>query len=394
MTHFFVSYNNADEKWAEWIAWHLEEAGYKVVIQAWDFEAGQNFVQNMHDAAERSERTIAVLSPDYLSSQYTQPEWQAAFKKDPTGNKGLLVPVRIRQCELPGLLAQVTYIDLVGLSDGDARDRLLTRVETGRKKPLKPPRFPDEVIHSVPEPVSSPATTSPPVASSLILLSAGSKFRFLHAIEIKARQSITIQIVPQNEEDVAFLDDLQHQEPLAVAYGTKAFLSQLHDVSQDWKPEKDIWTVTVTPVQTDYGAGTAEPAYQALDKKRYSADDIAEKRARLILFNERPNSDDPLFGALLQGINNPLRLKESPLPAVYDMFENDRERFIAAARLMAVLALRLSGVLEHVLKLQFTFTSQRQLHVDLVGRRRRKLRNQDPHLMTLQGDCRLEYRRT
>ncbi len=35
--HFFVSYNGRDKHWAEWIAWILEEAGYSVIIQAWDF---------------------------------------------------------------------------------------------------------------------------------------------------------------------------------------------------------------------------------------------------------------------------------------------------------------------------------------------------------------------
>ena len=49
---FFVSYNKADRDWAEWIAWTLEEAGYSVVIQAWDFRAGGNFVLEMHKAAK------------------------------------------------------------------------------------------------------------------------------------------------------------------------------------------------------------------------------------------------------------------------------------------------------------------------------------------------------
>ena len=76
---FFVSYNKADRQWAEWIAWHLEQAAYTTVIQAWDFRPGGNFVMQMQQAASRAERTVAVLSPDYLSSRFTQPEWAAAF---------------------------------------------------------------------------------------------------------------------------------------------------------------------------------------------------------------------------------------------------------------------------------------------------------------------------
>ena len=41
---FFISYNGADQRWAEWIAWQLEEANYSVILQAWDFLPGSNFV--------------------------------------------------------------------------------------------------------------------------------------------------------------------------------------------------------------------------------------------------------------------------------------------------------------------------------------------------------------
>ena len=68
MKDFFVSYNRADRSWAEWVAWQLEEAGYAVVIQAWDFRAGSNFVLQMQGASADAERTIAVLSPNYRGS--------------------------------------------------------------------------------------------------------------------------------------------------------------------------------------------------------------------------------------------------------------------------------------------------------------------------------------
>jgi TIR domain len=64
MADFSVSYNQADRDWAEWIAWQLEDNGYTIVIQAWDFRG--NFILEMDDAAKKAERTIAVLSPDYV----------------------------------------------------------------------------------------------------------------------------------------------------------------------------------------------------------------------------------------------------------------------------------------------------------------------------------------
>ena len=50
MKDFFISYNRNDKQWAEWVAWILEDEGYSVVIQAWDFRPGGNFVLDMHRA--------------------------------------------------------------------------------------------------------------------------------------------------------------------------------------------------------------------------------------------------------------------------------------------------------------------------------------------------------
>src|SRR4249919_353427 len=76
---FFISYTGADKAWAEWIAWQLEAAGHSVVLQAWDFRPGANFVLGMQRATERAERTVPVLSPSFLAARFTQPEWAAAF---------------------------------------------------------------------------------------------------------------------------------------------------------------------------------------------------------------------------------------------------------------------------------------------------------------------------
>ena len=104
---FFISYTQSDRLAAEWIAWQLEAAGYSVVLQAWDFQHGQNFVLAMDRASQEAGRTLVVLSPDFLSSRFTAPEWAAAFAKDPTGQRGLLLPVRVKSCNPDGLLAQI-----------------------------------------------------------------------------------------------------------------------------------------------------------------------------------------------------------------------------------------------------------------------------------------------
>jgi hypothetical protein len=59
---FFVSYTQADRHWAKWIAWQLEEANYRVLVQAQDFVLGTNWVDAMDKGIGNSERTIAARS--------------------------------------------------------------------------------------------------------------------------------------------------------------------------------------------------------------------------------------------------------------------------------------------------------------------------------------------
>jgi len=155
MKDFFISYNQADRQWAEWIGWQLEEEGYSIIIEAWDFRPGSNFVIEMQKAAVEAERTIVVLSPNYLNAVYTQPEWAAAFAVDPTGSQKKLVPVRVRECIPQGMLNPIIDIDLVGLSEGKARQVLSSGIKKERVKPRQAPGFPGDAAA---RPVASPPT--------------------------------------------------------------------------------------------------------------------------------------------------------------------------------------------------------------------------------------------
>ena len=132
---FFISYTALNRPWAEWIAVQLEAAGYTTVLQAWDFRPGSDFLHAMQQATSSAGRTIAVLSPAYFGSTFGEAEWRAAFVKDPTGELGLLVPVRVQECEPPGLLASRMYIDLVDIDEPTAKQRLLAGVDQSGARP-------------------------------------------------------------------------------------------------------------------------------------------------------------------------------------------------------------------------------------------------------------------
>ena len=142
MACYFISYNSADLDWAEWVAWQLEDSGHTTIIQDWDFAPGSNFPLKMDEAAAIADKIIAVLSPNYLDAMYTQPEWAAAFAKDPTGAESKLIPVRVKECTPKGLLRQIIYIDLVGLDEERAKEELLRKIQAERLRPKVAPSFP------------------------------------------------------------------------------------------------------------------------------------------------------------------------------------------------------------------------------------------------------------
>jgi tetratricopeptide (TPR) repeat protein len=157
---FFISYTGKDQSWAEWIAWQLEEAGHTTLIQAWDFKSGGVFPGDMHRALQQSGRVIAVLTPDYMESGFCQPEWQAAFANDPTGDKGILVCVRVADFKPDGLLRGRTYIDLVGKDEATAVAFLLERLKQERAKPTTAPVHPPTAAKPATPPPAYPATSS------------------------------------------------------------------------------------------------------------------------------------------------------------------------------------------------------------------------------------------
>ncbi len=146
MSQFFISYATSDQPWAEWIAWQIEKEGHKVIIQAWDFSPGSNFVLKMQEACTSSDLTIVVLSNEYLKKGFTTSEWTAAFAMDPIGQSRILIPVRVDNVKPKGLLSTIVYIDLLNITDEKiAAKKLLKGVLKGRGKPMEAPVFPQNL---------------------------------------------------------------------------------------------------------------------------------------------------------------------------------------------------------------------------------------------------------
>ncbi len=141
----------------EWITDALERGGCQPIIQAKDFRPSENFVVRMMEAAEEADLTLALVSENYLKSEFTPSGWAAAFAQCAKGIRSKLVPVHVAECKLPKLVAQIACIDFVGLDKAKAKRTLLDGLKSGRKPgrlgpfPKKSSELQVGDLHNVPE---------------------------------------------------------------------------------------------------------------------------------------------------------------------------------------------------------------------------------------------------
>jgi TIR domain/Tetratricopeptide repeat/NB-ARC domain len=140
-TDFFISHAGRDQAWAEWVAWHLVEAGYTVELDSWDWAVGENFIARMRGAMDAADRVVALFSPAYFEDlRYTTEEWTSALVKTDEG-RHRLVPVHIEPCAVPRLLGSLMRVELFDVEEAEAAQRLLAAAQ-GPARPDGKPVFP------------------------------------------------------------------------------------------------------------------------------------------------------------------------------------------------------------------------------------------------------------
>ena len=115
---FFISYAEADVLLAARIAEILRQSGHKASRRRWDF-ANAAFMERMAEAFASGARVIAILTPDYLASDYSTAEWQQVLADDPLNRKERLIVLRVAMSKPTGLLAALPFWDLVGVHPDD-----------------------------------------------------------------------------------------------------------------------------------------------------------------------------------------------------------------------------------------------------------------------------------
>jgi hypothetical protein len=296
---------------------------------------------------------------------------------------------------IPDFLRPFSWYDV---SDERQFQALYARLTGQPRVPVKPlgPRRAVEAgslapALEAPPPVARPAAPGAG-ATEFVLLKTEDATLFCPADSVAVRgNSVEMRLRP-GPVDAAFLSGLTPGfgvRRLWAAFGESAVHGVAESVERTREGGEERWTVTIT--RESAGADPME-----MSTSGFSADQIAELRARRILLDERPPSEasawnrvDPMLEALVAGLERSAAVDRSPLPPLYAAWSDSRTDFLAAGRLMAVLALHASRTVEHVLELTLAWSGDDAVAVRFHGRRKKLYTNRPAPEIRVEGVCRL-----
>src|ERR1700730_6052705 len=124
----FISYGHADADWVRTLAENLHNSGLRVYFDEWDIGPGDVLIHKLDEGILKSRSGILIVSPVSLSRPYVQAEYAAMMTRAIEG-KQRLIPIMLKDAELPPLLASRVWIDFRNADGPDylARVRELVR---------------------------------------------------------------------------------------------------------------------------------------------------------------------------------------------------------------------------------------------------------------------------
>ncbi len=158
----FLSHNSVDKAWVSQLKDDLRRYGLKVWLDKDEIPPGDLFAKALEQGLEDSQAVALIISPAAMASGWVEKEYYRALSL--TNQALRLVPVILRQAEVPGFIQSYNWVDF--RDEGQYAQNVWKLVWgiTGRKPakaldltgPLTPPP-----ITTAPTPSAQPATPPP-----------------------------------------------------------------------------------------------------------------------------------------------------------------------------------------------------------------------------------------
>ncbi|MBI4671941.1 MAG: toll/interleukin-1 receptor domain-containing protein [Chloroflexi bacterium] len=108
----FISYNHRNSDWVrELLVPTLEAANVKLWLDVRNFEPGAPILTEIERAVLNSRKTLIVLTPAYLTGEWTEFENILSQSLDPAARQRRVLPLLLEPCEIPLRLCTLIYLD-------------------------------------------------------------------------------------------------------------------------------------------------------------------------------------------------------------------------------------------------------------------------------------------
>ncbi|XP_072280167.1 uncharacterized protein [Pyxicephalus adspersus] len=110
--HVFISYSTKDSIWVSGLIHELEAAisGLKICYHEKDFVPGKTIIDNMVECIQSSQKTLMVMSPDFVQSHWCRFEANLSMFQDCMLQKAV-IPIMLKPCPIPLQLSHLTYLE-------------------------------------------------------------------------------------------------------------------------------------------------------------------------------------------------------------------------------------------------------------------------------------------
>ncbi len=368
-----ISFAGEQRKEARDIAKGLTDAGVKVFFDEYEGAElwGKNLYEHLSEVyKDRAQYCLILVSAAYAKKVWTSHERRSAQARALQESQEYILPVRIDDTELPGLLPTVAYLDFNRYGVDGICQAFLRKIGRGNSVSEMSPEL--------------KITTS----SLAFIREADSKiYRFIPVLNSKWGSSRAVLTLEANDpEDGAFLDGLQARARMTVAYGNHVAICKVMDITHNKDAGASRWELTLHPESSEFG-----PAFELGGTATTSKDEYAQKRVRRLLLNEElPGELDDLNQMMeeifIRGQDDTIEILGSPFPQLYRKYGKEPKEFLEIAWVTGVYLLRTSGTVAEIPRFELTLTGQ-SLAVDFIGRRKKEFSNRPAYEIKVQGTC-------
>ncbi|XP_066302276.1 uncharacterized protein [Branchiostoma lanceolatum] len=111
--HVFFCYSKTDAPWVKNMVQKLEsdELGFKCCFHERDFIPGMAIIENIVRSIQKSQKTVFVLSREFVASRWCNFERQMVMGANLREENKKVIPVMLRECDLPDFLHHMTYLE-------------------------------------------------------------------------------------------------------------------------------------------------------------------------------------------------------------------------------------------------------------------------------------------